>query len=171
MRTASDSFVPHQVLANMTHILLSPPWSARRALGLCVLGVLLTACRNEGTSPAAAEARLAGASRALAPGEEMSKPGDTSLFVSLIGVTQDSRCPASVVCVWAGDAHVQLAYRLGRSGPSVPFTLKLNTAPRDTIIGTTRVTLDSLTPYPQEPTQPVPASSYRAWLTMEAVAR
>ena len=48
----------------------------------------------------------------LRPAETVTVAG-TSLALTLVGVTNDSRCPIDVVCVWAGEATVVLAWQRG----------------------------------------------------------
>ncbi len=44
----------------------------------------------------------------LRPGERAMLPGQASL--RYVGVANDSRCPPTVQCVWAGDAEVKLVF-------------------------------------------------------------
>lgn len=135
------------------------------------LGVLsLIGCGSDNPAPVEAAGRLAGATTVLAPGESAASPADSRHIVTLVGVANDSRCPINANCVWEGDADVRLSHRVGQ-GPDVSFTLRVNRAPRDTVIGVTRIALDSLTPYPVLPDTAIAASRYRAWLTLSAVPR
>jgi hypothetical protein len=65
----------------------------------------LAAC---GTAPAR-ESQVAslGVEVTLAPGAAVSVK-DTGLLVRFVAVTEDSRCPRDVTCVWAGQLKVQL---------------------------------------------------------------
>jgi hypothetical protein len=118
---------------------------------LCSLSVLsLIGCGSDNPAPVESAGRLAGATTVLAPGESTVSPADSRHIVTLIGVANDSRCPINATCVWEGDADVRLSHRVGL-GPDVLFTLRVNRAPRDTVIGVTRIALDSLTPYPELP--------------------
>ena len=138
---------------------------------LCSLGVLsLMACGSDNPAPVETAGRLAGATTVLAPGESAVSPADSRQVVTLVGVTNDSRCPINATCVWEGDADVRFSHRVGQ-GPDVSFTLRVNRAPRDTVIGVTRIALDSLTPYPVSPEPAIETSRYRAWLTLSAVPR
>ncbi len=138
---------------------------------LCSLGVLsLIGCGSDNPAPVEATGRLAGAGTVLAPGESAVSPADRRHVVTLIGVANDSRCPINATCVWEGDADVRLSHRVGQ-GPDVLFILRVNRAPRDTVIGVTRIALDSLTPYPVSSGPVIETSRYRAWLTLSAVPR
>ena len=130
---------------------------AARAAALALVG----AC----ASPAAPPDFTTGG---LAAGDEVSPVGNDVFFVSFIEVLSDSRCPTRVQCVWEGDATVRFGYRFGR-GPTVPFVLRLTTAPRDTVIDRVRVVFDSLTPTPEVPGTPIPAARYRAWVSLKPV--
>ena len=141
-----------------------------RTLLVTLSALSLTACGSDNPAPVEAAGRLAGTNASLAPGESMASPVDGRHVVTLVGVANDSRCPINAVCVWEGDADVRLSHRVGQ-GPDVLFTLRVNRAPRDTVIGVTRIALDSLTPYPVSSEPVIPASRYRAWLTLSAVPR
>jgi len=141
-----------------------------RTLLVTLSALSLTACGSDNPAPVEAAGRLAGAATVLAPGESAASPADSRHVVTLVGVANDSRCPINATCVWEGDADVRLSHRVG-TGPDVLFTLRVNRVPRDTVIGVTRIALDSLTPYPVSSEPVIPASRYRAWLTLSAVPR
>lgn len=59
----------------------------------------------------------------------------------------DSRCPANVVCVWQGDAHVQIITRVAGGAPvtsALHSTLEPTKVARDRYV----ITMIGLTPYP-----------------------
>lgn len=130
----------------------------------------LAACGSDNPAPVESAGRLAGAISVLAPGESTISPADAGHVVRFVGVANDSRCPINANCVWEGDADVRLSHRAGQ-GPDVLFTLRVNRAPRDTVVGVTRIALDSLTPYPELAETVIAPSRYRAWLTLSAVPR
>ena len=74
----------------------------------------------------------------------------TKLRIRFIAVENDSRCPADVTCVWAGNAAVQLQLGTGRSSK----TVTLNTSKSQSFVGETeyrgyKVKLVDLSPYPR----------------------
>jgi len=75
----------------------------------------------------------------LKPGESAAIQS-TGLQVSFREVVDDSRCPADVVCVWAGDAVVAL--EVG----SAAVELRSNSAP-ETSVGAYRIRLERVEPY------------------------
>lgn len=83
--------------------------------------------------------------------------------IRFVGVSQDSRCPADVVCVWAGDAVVQLD--LIQSGDSARVELHTNSAAGSTSVqhGPAILRLAELAPIARS-SGPVPASEYVATL-------
>lgn len=85
------------------------------------------------------------------------------LSVEFVRVAEDSRCPASVMCVWAGNARIELSVRYG--GTTHAVSLNTGQGARDAVVGPFRVTLDSLTPWPATPGG-IPADQYRATLTV-----
>jgi hypothetical protein len=94
---------------------------------------------------------------------------DALLRVGFMSVPSDSRCPTSVVCVWAGDGAAEISYGLG-DGPSFPDTLHTTLDPKSVDFGAYRLTLLALTPYPST-TRPIPARDYRARLRVERIER
>ncbi|UNK50469.1 hypothetical protein MNR01_05535 [Lysobacter sp. S4-A87] len=77
----------------------------------------------------------------LQPGEQASLPGQASL--RYVGVANDSRCPASVQCVWAGDAEVRLVFE--QSGKPVDVVLH-SADPTPQSVGQWTLTLVGLAP-------------------------
>ena len=72
---------------------------------------------------------------------------DAGLRVCFDGVAEDSRCPTSVQCVWAGNARVAL--RLERAGANaVVDTTSLSVEPRAVTYAGYRISLDALEPAP-----------------------
>lgn len=92
----------------------------------------------------------------LAYGEEKSVGGSV-LAVSFARVVEDSRCPVDVVCVWAGNALVELGIRVGM-GPTFPLQLNTTLEPRSTDWNGIQVTLIELLPQPREGDPPRPES-------------
>jgi hypothetical protein len=77
---------------------------ARTALA-CTAMILLAAC----ASPVRDAIQVSGNQEfTLRPGERAALPGQSSL--RYIEVANDSRCPPTVQCVWAGDAEVKLVF-------------------------------------------------------------
>lgn len=79
----------------------------RHYLVALLLAMALAACR---TAPAA---RAVDFDREiqLAP-SELVVFGQQELYVELVRVVDDSRCPTDVTCVWAGEVKVQLSIRI-----------------------------------------------------------
>jgi len=95
---------------------------------------------------------------------------DGFLRVQFVGVPADSRCPASVECVWAGDAAVALdAGPVAEAGPVAlcPDTLHTNLEPKADVCATYDISLLDVTPYPQVP-GPIPPGDYAVRLQFSA---
>ena len=85
---------------------------------------------------------------------------ENRLSIQLDSVTEDSRCPYNVECVWAGNAIVKLDFTINNQ----LSTFYLNTSSgfrTDTIISGFRIQLIDLKPYPVYP-DPVLQKDYRA---------
>ena len=92
----------------------------------------------------------------LAPGQSVVIAAGRVTFEA---ITNDSRCPVDVVCVWEGEAVVRL--RLDPSGEGPGRTVDLKTpGDRSVPFGGMVVELLEVTPAPRS-TQPIPSASYR----------
>ncbi len=129
-----------------------------------LLALLLSACQaSAGTEPA-----KSGVSQPFQVGQSYKPYPDGALVVSFQSVDNDSRCPTSVTCVWAGSAQITLGVQMG-TGPTVPTKLTWGTNNRanTTVAGGVKVTFDSLTPWPTSPGTSIAQSAYTAWLTFD----
>lgn len=88
------------------------------------------------------------------------------LQLKFVAVTDDSRCPADVNCVWAGKADVALTVVHEKCGSSLTLTtLRSSQASDEGKIGDFRVKLVKLDPYPRSDRK-IGASEYVATLTV-----
>jgi hypothetical protein len=93
-----------------------------------------------------------------------SDSGYDHLTIVFSRVLEDSRCPANALCVWAGNARIEL--RLA-SVTQAPASVQLNTflPPNAAAYGSYRISLLALQPYPgSSPGQPVAPKTYTATL-------
>jgi hypothetical protein len=123
------------------------------------LALLQAACRTDsGTAPVNADFTLR-------DGQQLAV-AESGMRIRLLGVPSDSRCAVDVVCVWSGNAVVELEVRAG----NVTDTLALNThvGAREGIVGEYLIRLVSLAPDPVSGTQPDP-DAYRATLRVSRV--
>lgn len=96
--------------------------------------------------PAATVEARQGETFRLRPGETARIAG-AGLLVGFRAVTQDSRCPADVVCVWEGDASARI--RASADGRSyTPFDLHTTLDPKTAEFAGRTITLVSVEPYP-----------------------
>jgi hypothetical protein len=84
-----------------------------------------------------------------------------------IQVVDDSRCPASVVCVWEGDGAVLLEVA-PLNGDSKETVLHTNLEPRGIPLGRANLRLVRLEPYPATPGS-IPPGDYVLTLTTGVV--
>ncbi|MEK7667853.1 MAG: hypothetical protein AAB409_04320 [Gemmatimonadota bacterium] len=132
----------------------------------CVAAATSAACVSTGPSAEPWGGR-ADTTLALRIGQEVGAP-DSVMRISFLGVRADSRCPVDVVCVWQGDAEVEIGVRFGM-GPTVPYVLHTGVAPRSVDLGLYRITLVGLRPTPVS-TTPIPPDCYVAELRLERIA-
>jgi hypothetical protein len=103
-----------------------------------------------------------GAEITLAPGATASVAG-AQMSVRFVAVTEDSRCPLDVTCVWAGEVKVQLAIRV--SGTATQATVPEGDS---TVAGEHRVTVLRVEPRPTS-TARIAAGDYRATLQIDEI--
>ena len=95
-----------------------------------------------------------------------------NLFVTFVGVEEDSRCPTGVQCLWAGQVIIKVKVQKGSE--SVYEKLGLGTLPAsgigsEAVVFGRTVKLLAVNPYPEEFTMqlPIPERDYRIDLVVE----
>ena len=100
-----------------------------------------------------------GASFTLAPGETAVVKG-ADARITFNKVTDDSRCPVDVTCVWAGDARIEIT--ISRNGAADDTRILSITPPKyEAAVGNLRIRFVSLAPVPRQADANVPRK-YRA---------
>jgi hypothetical protein len=128
----------------------------RTSLRLALLGVVFARCAGSPT-----EIRL-DQEFEITPGGTVRIAG-TNQTVTFESVPQDSRCPANVTCVWAGNAEIRLTVRSADRDSSVG--LNTTVEPHAATVGALRIELKALSPEPHAGT-PIPSGAYRARLVV-----
>jgi hypothetical protein len=107
-----------------------------------------------------------GANFVLSIGDRIAIAG-TPLVLTFERLAEDSRCPPDVVCVWHGNAQLELVAQIG----SDLRTVRLNThvGPSEGVAGAFRITLVDFTPPPASNVEVTPAY-YRATLVVTDTA-
>jgi hypothetical protein len=107
-----------------------------------------------------------GASFTLALGETAAVKG-ADARITFNKVTDDSRCPVDVTCVWAGDAKIEIT--ISRNGAADETRILSITPPRhETAVGNLRLRFVSLAPVPRQADANVPRK-YRAELVVDQI--
>lgn len=96
----------------------------------------------------------------LAPGQTVEVAG-SGLRITFQRVRDDNRCPSDVVCVWAGNATVELVLR--RSPGDTTVAVNTLVDPRAVVSGALFIELVGLAPAPRS-TEPTDPGQYRARL-------
>lgn len=104
----------------------------------------------------------------LAPGESASVSG-TGLTVRFEGVMNDSRCPAGVLCITAGEAEIALTVR-GAGRPADTLALRTAEGRNRAEVGEWTLSLTGLAPYPFS-NRPIAPGEYRATLRVDPSAQ
>jgi hypothetical protein len=98
----------------------------------------------------------------LAPGQSVQV--ESAFQLEFVGVPGDSRCPADVVCIWAGDAVVQVRVI---DASQANYELHTGDATRSAAVhGQARIELLELQPYPFS-SRTIAPEDYRATLTVQ----
>lgn len=88
----------------------------------------------------------------------------TAATITFVGVSDDSRCPTGVTCVWEGDAVVTLRVRRDAGDETVTLHANPRFAQESTVAGLT-LRFVRLEPYP-EADRPIAAGEYRVVLAI-----
>lgn len=91
------------------------------------------------------------------------------LKIRFIEVTEDSRCPAGVNCVWAGNAHIKFEVA-NRAGGSKVLEANTSVGPKGDQFDGWAIELTSLTPLPTTTGKPK-AKQYAATFTFTRLQR
>jgi hypothetical protein len=140
-----------------------------KPIALLVLAAV-TACSSNSNEPLSsnpAEAVVTadrGQTFELQPGQT-ARVGSAGLLVGFRGVTQDSRCPSDVACVWAGDAAVRVPVTIGRMAWT-SLDLHTNVDPRSATFREYTITVVELRPHPRSGER-IPPNNYVVTLRVE----
>ena len=105
----------------------------------------------------------------LAPGETASLKGADAARITFRAVTEDSRCPVDVTCVWAGDAKIEIV--VSRKGAADETTFLGITPPKNEVwVGNLKIRFVSLAPVPRQADAGTPRK-YRAELVVDQTVR
>jgi hypothetical protein len=128
---------------------------------LIVIGcALLGACSGKpAPGPSAAEGALRSSTAALDDTVtvrlgESAMTRDRSVRLGYVKLVSESRCPANAICVWQGDAAVQLEAEV--VGVAVDTTIHTALDPKVITIGANEISLLEVQPYPGTGASPTP---------------
>jgi len=131
-----------------------------------ILIVLAAAACSSGAPVDPPLAASLGGSFVLAPGQSATVPG-RDLTITFLSVPEDSRCPGDAVCVWIGNAGIQLA--VVRDGVETPVRLNTALEPGAAPVGDgLLVVLEGVAPVPTT-AGPIDPADYRATLAVREV--
>jgi uncharacterized Zn finger protein len=85
------------------------------------------------------------------------------ITVTFLNVTADSRCPADVMCVWMGQADIELSVQKGDEESALSLTIGGDTSPEESIFDMYLIQLIELAPYPYS-TKVIQPDEYTATL-------
>ncbi|MGB7202120.1 MAG: hypothetical protein WBD16_07615 [Pyrinomonadaceae bacterium] len=90
------------------------------------------------------------------------------LKIKFLSVTEDSRCPVGVDCIWAGNAKVKV--QITGTHRSQIFEFNTNLGPKGDIFDGWAITIGNLTPYPHAD-KPLNPKSYKVKFAIERPSR
>jgi hypothetical protein len=135
----------------------------RLAVVAAVLAVAACSSQTTTTEPVVYSLAQAADSVQIRVGETISVEGTRIQFESVVS---DSRCPMDVVCVWEGDAAVQISAQQGADTQLMQLHTTLE--PHNSTAHGYRIELRSVSPYPRAAT-PTRPDSYSVWLRIVRV--
>ena len=136
-----------------------PDWRRLRAVALLLIAT--AGCATVDTAIVANP----GAEFSLPLGQTAALSG-TGYRITFDRVTEDSRCPADVVCVWAGDARIQLTIQ--RSTAPADVRIASLTPPNTEVVsGDLKIRFVSLAPAPRS-SEPSESRKYVARLLVSS---
>src|SRR4029078_13648981 len=92
---------------------------------------------------------------------------DSGTQLTFRAVTEDSRCPARVNCIWAGQAVIELDAQSPTEPPET-FTLSTCCGATEDVYAGQRVVLQDMGPAAPPPGNPIPPADYRATLLISS---
>jgi hypothetical protein len=114
--------------------------------------IILVGCTGQQPPSAAAQAETLQVSSAALDDTVTVKLGqreftrDRTVELSYVRLVSESRCPANVVCVWQGDAAIQV--KAATAAAAVDTTIHTALDPRVLEIGRNKISLLEVQPYP-----------------------
>lgn len=127
-----------------------------------VLGACTTASTGiTASGPSASDVIAVDRDFDLKPGQTARVDG-TAITVSFVGVPEDSRCPADVQCVWAGNGAVSLVVT-DETGAKSTVILNTTLTPRSARVSGYEISFTGLKPEPKQGS-PIPLANYVATL-------
>jgi hypothetical protein len=129
----------------------------------CITFVFMAGCMSAsqpgtGTTPTSGSIQVNTATDFdLKPGQS-ARVSNTPLTVVFVSVSQDSRCPSDVQCVWAGDGAIKLALQ-STAESSQEATLHTTLDPKFVDYSGYRIRVVALAPYPKSGA-PISADKY-----------
>ena len=124
-----------------------------RNLSLCVAALLFLGGQGAAVGRAASDGG-AGQTVHMRVGQEVTVDA-RRLRIRFIAVSEDSRCPEGVQCIWAGNARVRLKLG-GAKNRAVTVELGTMTGAREITYANYTVKLSNLAPRPVRDRQPTP---------------
>lgn len=143
--------------------------SGRWVAALALAFLVAPGC-SESTGPASdrQDGYIAAAQElTLRVGEEKAIPNSV-VRLAFGMVVEDSRCPIDAICVWQGNAMVELGIRAGM-GPTFPIRLNTTLEPRSTVWNGIRISLLELQPAPRA-AEPTKEDAYQVKVRLEPVS-
>ncbi len=137
-----------------------PDWRARGFVATALL-VALAGCATVDTAAVANP----GAEFSLALGKSAAISG-SDYRITFNRVTEDSRCPVDVQCVWAGDAKIELMISRG-SAPGDSRIISITPPNSEATVGAVKIRFVSLAPTPRQ-SEPPASRAYVARLMVLA---
>ena len=133
-------------------------------IGLVLGGCMSASQPTTGTTPASGSIQVAAGQNFDLKAGESARVTGTPITVIFRSVSEDSRCPSDVQCVWAGDGAIKLGLQ-STTQASQESTLHTTLDPKFVDFSGYRVKVVALAPYPKS-TSKIPAENYVVTLSV-----
>lgn len=136
------------------------------AMALLTMSLWLSGCAAPPPANPAPRATL-GQPVTLAMGQGV-RLTDALVTINFTSVSEDSRCPKQVNCFWIGRAVLNFSVQVDGE-PAQGLTLSTIHSPEATnvaAVGSYRIELTDVQPYPESPDNPISSAQYRATLVV-----
>jgi hypothetical protein len=141
---------------------LSNLWMIRRGVAAFAVLLIGAACQSSAEPPDPTQGIVAEVGKQFELRMAQTATVE-ALRLKLVAVTEDSRCPIDAVCIWQGNAKVEIDATVGIDGPTYRLALNTGVQPMEVAVSGFTVKLVNVQPAARSSVT-IPQSAYSAVL-------